>query len=272
MTDMHVGYDETELMQSPYARFFNPKIAPLQQHVAEALLNGAVAHELMYPVEKVAELQSEDDWPVENGYTQAPDGSLRVFCLTEMPGVTPAMWEWWFAWHGSDPQRYRLWHPKAHVHVGWQDGRDDLTHYVGRTSNIVEYLGAQRVKLAISFVPPASLGLDEQKLAERGEVAICGRGSFANSPVRTGWLVHHIRPVPGGAEMRSRMWVGGSNVSLGDKPGPLGKAVGFAAGQLSRIKVPNPAELLVHAAQEMAHLAAILPELYETFNNTDSRE
>ncbi len=266
MKEMRVGYDETERAESPYARFFNPEMAPFQKQVAEALLTGGVAEELMYPVERAAEMREPGYWPVENGYSRAPDGAIRVFCLTAMPGVTPAMWDWWFAWHGSEPERYKLWHPKAHVHVGWQDGRDDLAHYVGRTSNIVEYLGSERINGAIGFVPPARMGLDENELTARGEVAVCARVSFPNTPLRIGWLLHHIRPVPEGAEMRSRMWFGGSNVSLGDDPGSLGKAVGFIAGQLSRFKLPNPAELLAHASQEMSHLAVFLPELHAAFN------
>lgn len=265
MKEMHVGYSKPELDESPYARFFNPEIAPFQDHIAEAMLNGGVAHELMFPVDKASEMHDEGYWPVENGHARGPDGSIRVFCLTRMPGVTPEMWDWWFGWHGSEPQRYKLWHPKAHVHVGWQDGRDDLSHYIGRTSNIVEYLGSERVNGAIGFISPAAMGLDEKKLADRGEVAICARASFPGTSVRVGWLLHHIRPVAGGAEMRSRMWFGGSNVSLGDNPGPVSRIFGFAAAQLARLKLPDPAELLAHGSQEMAHLAAFLPELYETF-------
>lgn len=265
MTDLHVGYTKDELTESPYARFYNPKIAPLQQHIVEALLVGPVAHELMYPVERAAELQDQENWTVENGYTLTPEGAARVFCLTEMPGVTPEMWDWWFAWHGSDPMRYRLWHPRAHVHVGWQDGRDDLKHYIGRTSNIVEYLGSERMKLAITFITPASMGLDEKKLAERGEVAICGRVSFAGAPVDTGWLVHHIRPVSGGSEMRSRMWVGGDNIRPRGMEGSIGKAIGGALGRLQKISLTQATALFVHGSQEMAHLASFLPDIYETF-------
>ena len=269
MKDMHLGYNEAELAESPYARFFNLEIEPFQKHVAEAMLTGGLAHELMYPVERAGEMNDEGYWPVENGYARTPDGGIRVFCLIEMPEVTPAMWEWWFAWHGSEPLRYKLWHPKAHVHVGWKDGMADLGHYIGRTSHIVEYLGSERMKAAISFVTPESMGLDEGKLADRGEVALCARVSFPNTPVKVGWLLHHIRPVPGGSEMRSRMWMGGSNVAIGDNPGPIGKALGFVVAQLARMQLPRPAELMAHGSQEMAHLAAFLPELYETFSTSD---
>ncbi len=138
-TKRTLGYDDVELKTSAYARFFDPQMAELPPHVLEALSKGAVAHELLPPFEQLGYLQSDGYSHLENGYTLAPDGSARIACLTEMPGVTPAMWEWWFAWHGSEALRYKLWHPLAHVDVGWADGRGDLEYYIGRTSNITEY-------------------------------------------------------------------------------------------------------------------------------------
>ena len=267
MNDMHVGYTSEELAGSPYARFYNPLMAPLQKQLGEALQVGPIAPELMYPVDKAPQMLSGEDWSVESGYAMTPDGAVRAFCLVEMPGVTPAMWDWWFAWHGSDPMRYRLWHPRAHVHVGWADGRDDLEHYVGRTSNIVEYLGSELVKLSISFITPASMGLDENILAERGEVAICARVSFSGTPRQTGWLLHHVRPVPGGAQMRSRMWVGGNNIAVAGWDGSIGKAIGGLLGRLRKLTSTQAAAVFVHGSQEMAHLASFLPELYEEFKS-----
>ena len=226
MSSPHIRYTQEELAVSPYARFYNFVMAPLQEHISEALLVGPVAPELMYPVESASEIQSGQDWPVESGFAMAPGGGARVFCLTDMPGVTPEMWDWWFAWHGSDSMRYRLWHPRAHVSVGWADGRDDLEHYVGRTSNIVEYLGSEMVKLSITFAAPASMGLNEKLLEQRGEVAICARVAFFGTPLHTGWLLHHVRPVPGGAQMRSRMWIGGENVAVAGWNGLIGKGIG----------------------------------------------
>ena len=262
---LHLGFDAAELAASPYALFFRPAMAPLPAHVREALLTGGVAHELLPPVARAAQMQNAGYWSVETGYTLAPDGSARVFVLTEMPGVTPAMWDWWFAWHGSHAQRYKLWHPRAHVHVAWADGRSDLDHYVGRLSRVVEYVGPSRLNLTIRFVAPSSLGFDEPLLAARGETAICARGAIAGTPMETGWLVHHVRPVAGGSEMRSRFWLGGENVRPRALPGRLGTLVGRAASRLAPIPAAQAADLLVHCAQEMNHLAAILPELHAAF-------
>lgn len=262
---IHLGYDAVELATSPYARFFRPEMAALPAHVREAVAVGLQTVDLLPPLQSAPDLQAPGYWPVETGVTISPDGALRIFVLTTMPGVTPAMWDWWFAWHGSEAQRYKLWHPRAHLHVAWADGRADLAHYVGRTSNVVEYVGNQRLNLAIRFVPPASVGLDEARLRRDGEVAICARGSLAGTPLETGWLIHHVRPVPGGAEMRSRFWLAGANVRPRGMPGPLGAVLGRVAARLAPLTPNMATELLVHCAQEMNHLAALLPELYAEF-------
>jgi len=262
---VHLGYTSAELANSPYAQFFTSDMAPLPAHVREAIAVGFQTVELLPPIESAPQLQAPGYWPVENGVTISPDGAFRVFVRTDMPGVTPAMWDWWFAWHGSQAQRYKLWHPRAHLHVAWADGRSDLQHYVGRTSHVVEYVGNQRLNLAIRFVTPASLGLDEARLQRDGEVAICARGSMAGTPMETGWLIHHVRPVQGGSEMRSRFWLAGSNIRPRGMPGAAGALLGRVAAKFAPLTANMAMELLVHCAQEMNHLKVILPDLFTTF-------
>ena len=262
---IHLGYSATELTTSPYARFFKSDMAPLPAHVREAIAVGLQTVDLLPPIEDAPDLHSKGYWPVETGVTISPDGAFRVFVLTQMPGVTPPMWDWWFAWHGSDAQRYKLWHPRAHMHAAWADGRDDLTHYVGRTSHVVEYVGNQRLDLGIRFVRPARLGLEEARLARDGEVAICARGSMLGTPMETGWLIHHVRPTPGGVEMRSRFWLAGANIRPRGMSGPLGAVIGRFAARFVPLTDNMGMELLVHCAQEMNHLAGILPDLYAAF-------
>ena len=263
--NIHLGFTADELATSPYARFYKPDMAPLPDHVREATAVGLQTVDLLPRLESAPDLHAKGYWPVETGVTISPDGAFRVFVLTQMPGVTPAMWDWWFGWHGSEAQRYKLWHPRAHMHAVWADGRDDLTHYVGRTSHVVEYVGNQRLNLGIRFVSPGSLGLNESRLASDGEVAICARGSMLGTPMETGWLIHHVRPVLGGAEMRSRFWLAGSNIRPCGMPGPVGALIGRVAAKFAPLTNSMGMELLVHCAQEMNHLAGILPELYTAF-------
>lgn len=262
---LHLGFTADERTQSPYARFYKDDLAPLPDHVRDALAVGPQAHELFPSAKRAAKLQQNGYWPVETGYARAPDGAARVFCLTRMPGVTPAMWDWWFAWHGSEAQRYKLWHPRAHVSAAWADGRSDLTTYVGRISNVVEYIGSDRLRLSIRFLKPSEVDLDEAALAANGEVAICARGSITGGPVETGYLIHHVRPVSGGAEMRSRFWIAGENIRARGLSGTAANIASRAAAFAARFTPMAAQDLLVHCAQEMNHLAAILPALHAEF-------
>jgi hypothetical protein len=272
-TDFHLGYTPAELATSPYARFFDPAMQPLPEHVREALAVGAVAHTLLPPLSRARDLQDSGYAALETGYTVCPDGAVHIAVLTDMPGVTPAMWDWWFAWHGSDPQRYKLWHPGAHVHVGWKDSAGERDHYVGRVSQVVEYVGARLLRVEVRFVAPALLGFDEARLAASGEVAICARVGMAVGGVAadSGWLLHHLRPVPGGAEMRSRFWLAGANVRVMGWDGAGGRMLGKVAGKLLSPPRHQVTELLVHDAQEMQHLAALLPRLYAEFGPGGAR-
>lgn len=265
--DLHLGCTPAELASSPYAGFFDPALRPLPEHVREALAVGAVAPPLLPPLARACELQESGYAAVETGYTVCPDGAVHIAVLTRMPGVTPAMWDWWFAWHGSDAQRYKLWHPGAHVHAAWKDGLGELDHYVGRVSRVVEYVGAQLLRVEVRFVAPALLGLDENRLGDSGETAICARIGMSVGGVAAdgGWLLHHIRPVPGGAEMRSRFWLAGDNVRVMGWQGAAGRRLGRVAGKLLSPRRHQVTELLVHDAQEMQHLAAILPAVYGAF-------
>jgi hypothetical protein len=66
--------------------------------------------------------------------------------------------------------------------------------------------------------------------------------------------------------MRSRFWLGGENLKIKRIHRAIGKPLERIAARLSGQEMAAQApDLLVHCAQEMNHLAAILPEIYETF-------
>ena len=251
----YLGY-RTADADTPFGAFFNPDMAPLPADVVNALEHGPQAEPVLLGFDDLTMLLDGGPHQTENGYGRSADGGMHVSVRTEMLGVTPPMWEWWFGWHGSDSRRYKLWHPRAHVSAQWRDGGADGT-FIGRTSLVREYLGSTYTKAAIQFVDPTVLGMR----VPDSEIAVCARLGSADLPVDVGWLIHHVRPTADGAEMRSRFWMGGRHVAVRNGIGILNRAVRVVAQR----QLPDPRDLLVHCAQEMNHLAGFLPELYARF-------
>jgi hypothetical protein len=254
----YLGYRHGDY-NTPFAEFFRPEMASLPRHVVEALEHGPQAGPTLPGFDEVAEMLDDGHQQTENGYGVLRDGGLQVSVRTDMPGVSPAMWAWWFGWHGSDSRRYKLWHPRAHVSARWSDGGGDGT-YVGRTSLVQEYLGSSFTRPAIQFVEPSTLGLGELGDA----VAVCARLGSSDIPVDVGYLVHHVRPTSEGAEMRSRFWMGGRHVAV--RRGNL--LTDAVVRPVAARQLPDPRDLIVHCAQEMNHLAGFLPELYRRFGDS----
>lgn len=123
-SDLYLGYRNDDA-DTPFGKFFKPEMAPLPQHVVVALQHGPQAGMALLAFDDAASIVDEGYQQTENGYGILGDGSMQVSVRTDMPGVTPAMWAWWFGWHGSDTRRYKLWHPRAHLSARWKDGDQD---------------------------------------------------------------------------------------------------------------------------------------------------
>lgn len=259
-----LGLSESDLQSLPFGSHYQPDVCPPQQQVLDALAVGPMSSSLFPGVESAGRLTAPGYVAIETGYTFSSDFGTRVHCLTDMPDVTPAMWDWWFGWHGCDGKRYKLWHPQAHVDARWADGRDD-ERYLGRTSLVTEFIGAKCKFASISFVSPSILGIDEATLAADGAVAICARLGDPKVPLKGGWLVHHIRPTATGCEMRSRFWIGGETVSPGNSHGRGMRLAMLPFRPAARLLGPHPRDLLAHCGQEMNHLSRILPALFADF-------
>ncbi len=143
----------------------------------------------------------------------------------------------------------------------WADCGSEA-RYLNRTSLIEEYLGSLFTKAAIAFVEPAVLGLDPGRIG--ADVAVCARLGSGELPVDVGWFIHHIRAVDGGAEMRSRFWIGGRHVAV-RKGNRLTDA---AIRPVADRQLPAARDLMVHCAQEMNHLAGFQPALYGALGPT----
>ena len=262
----YLGYRDAD-RRRPWAEWFRPGLGPLPAHVVEAVAVGPRPEPLLTDLDDLQRFVDADE-QVEDGLARGRDGSLRVAVHTPMPDVTPAMWDWWFGWHGDEPSKYKLWHPQAHLFAQWADGdgvRPGTRSYVGRTSYVDEYLGSRLARAAIRFVPPDEVGIDAAALDRAGATAVCARVGLSDQPIDIGWLVHHVRGDDAGSEMRSRFWLGGRHVALRTGSPRVRRVAAGPLARVGRLSVQDAADLLVHCAQEMHHLAAILPGLHARF-------
>ena len=186
----------------------------LPAHIRHALHRGPVPEPLLPAIGAAAENLFGGAAVVEDGFALTADGAMLVAARTDMPGVTPPMIDWWFGWHSDSPERYKLWHPHAHVHAVWlappAAGTRGRARYVGHTSVVDEYIGSNLIRAAIRFVVPATLGFTDSSLDDPEKATIvCARTGFGDFSIDVGYLVHHVRQTAAGSEMRSRFWVGG---------------------------------------------------------------
>lgn len=270
--DVYLGMRPDDLEDKPYARYWSPDMRGLSETVSQALLQSPFPASYGFAPRDCHALLEPGDLPLENGYTQLPSGEMFVAVNTPMPGASGDMIDWWFAWHGEESQRYKLWHPHAHMQARWLNPVQpevpyDRSRYRGNTSLVDEFIGDQHQKLAIQFKPPAAFGLDESLFQDAGvHTAVCAEVGPAGAPFNFGRLVHLIRGTEDGCEMRSRFWLG--KVSLRNKPDShlANKLLGNRV--LSRLAVSRALghDMVVHCAMEMAHLASFLPALYQDYH------
>ncbi len=134
--DLYLGYRNDD-SSTPFGKFFKPEIAPLAKHVVEALQHGPQAGPALLAFDDAASVADEGYQPTENGYGVLDDGSVQVSVRTDMPGVTPQMWSWWFGWHGSDQRR-----PVASKVIGVSEAtaRNLLVHCAQETNHLAGFL------------------------------------------------------------------------------------------------------------------------------------
>ena len=198
--------------------------------------------------------------PGEIGYCNLPDGGGTLANLTPMPGVTPEMFDFWFAWHGCQPMRYKIWNPDQHYYCLTRnlDRALDTSltlkeRYWNTTHDVKEDVGMGPEDIVINFRYPVDIGFDEQRYKNFKGTIVCAGN--AESPTI---MVHFVRPTDDGVELRTRFWMGYSVID--GKPKciiPPGHKM-----PLQPVKA-----LLTHNMKEFTNLAAILPEVYAEFHD-----
>jgi hypothetical protein len=177
------------------------------------------------------------------------------------------MINWWFGWM-INTTHYRWWHPHAHVWSDFEKGIEgrnnnpDDANYIGDAHLVHEIIGGETSKLRIEFKDPSEY-LDTSRFKEVNvSAAICARVSYMDKPLKFARLIHLIRETDDGCEMRSRFWAGDIEVTISLLGPILSKLLNTR--RMRQVVVPDkigPA-LLIHCAEEMNHLAGILPTLF----------
>jgi hypothetical protein len=211
---------------------------------------------------------------VETGWCFMPDRVGYVAARTAMPGTTAAMVEWWFDWHAHDPDRYRLWHPLAHVgnSIEMPAAPGAKPHW-GAVHHPVEDVGTGMVHARIAFGPPSAIGFSTDVLDDPNvATVVCGYVGDDSRRLRHSAMAHVFLAEPGGVVLRSHFWLGAAIRPY--LPAPLASPL---AGILNtrlirRLSLPDdlPRALATHCAEEYTNLGALLPELYERFGPQSS--
>ncbi len=215
--------------------------------------------EKAHAIQDMNKLFDEGYLDMELGYCNLPDGTGVLANITQMPGVTPEMFDWWFAWHGVAPMRYKVWNPQQHYSCQTRNMDKALDkslsmkeRYWDTVHDVYEDVGNGPQPVIINFRNPVDVGFDPEKMKDFKGTIVCAGNE--KSPTI---MVHFIRPVEGGCELRSRFWIGYSAID--------GKPVKTLPNGVKLPLAPVKA-LLTHNIKEFTHLAAILPKLYEEFH------
>lgn len=197
--------------------------------------------------------------PCELGFCNLPDGGATLANLTDMPGVTPEMFDFWFAWHGLEDLRYKIWDREDHYFARTRNRDKALDkslsmkeRYWDTVHDVDENCGLGKEHIIIGFRNPADIGFDPEKLKDFKGTIVCS-GS-AEAPVI---MCHFLRPTETGCELRTRFWFGYSIID-GKPKKILPDGVQFP---LEPVKA-----LLNHNIKEFTNLAKILPDVYNEFH------
>lgn len=266
-----------EEMPRDEGRYWSDETAPVPRNVQAALNSGPMDPKCVLPFKDRNRLMDPGYHDVEIGYGVDPKGVQYAACLTDMPGVTAEMIDWWFAWHPLHEIRYRIWFPPGHYGIRVADPercRNRRLSYRERywhnKHTVIEDVGNGPVKLMILFVPPEEFGFDGSRFAgAKVGTAVCGNvgppdllgGVFFTK------MCHVVRETAKGVEMRSRYWIGQDIVKEGKEESALVNRL-LNAKILKKRALPKVARHVArHCAEEYTNLAHLLPRLFGEYRD-----
>ena len=241
---------------------FRLPLAPAPKSI-QLLVDQGVDHD-NYPENDKVRAVLDADKAHPSGVWRARDGRVLIVCNTTLANCSPEMLDWWFGWHLPSSERYRLWHPSAHIRCKVMEDRSGLgdhrSQYINNQSYVDEYLGNKLKRLTIEFIEPSQFGFDD--LAQRKATAIC---SYTHDRVlhsKGGHACHLVLPSHQGCEMRSGFWLGRIEHHFKPLHVTMKRLYNSKLFRSKIISDQMALSLLTHCAEEMNHLAKILPGLY----------
>ena len=247
-----------EERRSPLYKYFEREIEPVPTEIVNRIMSGNFDPEGGILPSEMNQLFEPGYLAGEFGWYRLEDGGIMMANLTPMPGVTPDMFDWWFAWHGLSSMRYKIWDKDDHYYCQTRNPEKALDktlsmqeRYWNTSHDVKEALldGQEPVDVHLNFVPPETVGFDPEKLKVFDGTIVCTPGPAI--------MTHFIRPVNDGCELRTRFWLGYQ--AVGNKPVRIAEIV--PDDMLAKA-------ILIHNVKEFVHLAKILPELYAEFKDS----
>ncbi|MCQ2529819.1 MAG: phloretin hydrolase [Lachnospiraceae bacterium] len=252
-----------ELKQHPLYKYFELPIKPVPEEKAKEIASFSYDNQDGLNIADINKMFDDGYTQCEFGLFGCPDGGWMFANLTDMPGVTPEMFDWWFAWHGLDTMRYAIWDKDDHYYCQSQSVEKNMDtslsmkeRYWDTYHDIKEAIadGQDPVPVKLHFVHPTEVGFDAEKLKEFKGTIVCTPAPAI--------MIHFMRPTATGCELRTRFYMGYEQT-------PDGKIVASKNGPQmpQQIKEMMAKGMLMHNVKEFTHLAEILPALYNEFKD-----
>lgn len=249
-----------------YAKYYDLPITPIPEEKLAILQAGPIDPADALPIENRNDLFNPGYMKVETGYCVMNNGTGYLCNLTKMPGVTPEMFEWWFAWHALDDLRYRIWDPEDHFYARQQNREKAMDTSLpmrertwGTVHLVNEDIGGGAEELVLNFRYPHEMGYKEELVGtDACATMMCANGHGPDGGGLLAIMTHFVRAIPEGMELRSRFWMGYGLVD--------GQLVKLLPDGIS-LPVQAPMALFAHNLKEFGHLASILPDVYREEKN-----
>jgi len=251
--------------------YLSRPLTPPDPSVLGAIERGPVDPAQTVTLATIDRLLDPSPLPVETGWCFRADRVGYVAVRTAMPGVSAEMVEWWFDWHPRDPDRYRAWHPHAHIGNSIEPPVvPGAKPHWGAVHHPIEDVGTGVVHARIAFMPPTAIGFSSDALDDAAVATIvCGYVGDDKRRLRHSAMAHVFLAEPDGVVLRSHFWLGAAvrpylPVALA---GPIAAAANNRLVRRLSLPADLPRALATHCAEEYANLADLLPELYERFGS-----